>query len=286
MIRAKLGDKSYWDTWVDFDQNRSAREWQRLAQPSANERYRPQFAFDTALGHTKQIIRRYSRGDLARELAQHFQGLLDAWDLSNRLATDICQEHKLPTCRDWTFKLSDLNHYNWCFWLVGLALALDLPEDQWQRLLALIGGAGEDELLDRIIASREPSRKIGTALLHPKPYARLLAAIDASSDEQPALLKAFVDHWYAELARKGKQELWWYVYGDPVKHPLEKGSYFGRWCIEAVAAVKAFDMDDSLCLGHEHYPGDLLRPDGPSTHAPRTPPKTGLLQRLFGRNPG
>ena len=95
------------------------------------------------------------------------------------------------------------------------------------------------------------------------------------------MLKDFVGHWYLELARKGKEELWWYVYGDPVKNPLEMGSYFGRWCIEAVAAVKAFGLDDSLCLGHEHYPGDLLRPDGPSTHPVRMEPKRGLFASLF-----
>ncbi|MDZ4146410.1 MAG: DUF1911 domain-containing protein [Burkholderiales bacterium] len=52
----------------------------------------------------------------------------------------------------------------------------------------------------------------------------------------------------------------------------------------AAAAVKAFGMDDSLCLGHEHYPGDLLRPDdGPSTHVQRQQPKRGFLGKLFGR---
>lgn len=145
----------------------------------------------------------------------------------------------------------------------------------------LIGGEGEDELLDRVIASRQPGRTVGTKLLHKKPYARLMKAVDALKNQQAALLKDFVDHWYLELARKGKEELWWYVYGDPVKNPLEMGSYFGRWCIEAVAAVKAFGLDDSLCLGHEHYPGDLLRPDGPSTHPVRMEPKRGLFASLF-----
>ena len=30
--------------------------------------------------------------------------------------------------------------------------------------------------------------------------------------------------------------------------------------------MKAFALDDSLCVGLPHYPGDLLRPNGPSTH--------------------
>jgi hypothetical protein len=202
-------------------------------------------------------------------MRKDFPGVLEAWELSNKLSDEVCKSLNLTSCRDWTFDLADLNHYVWCFWLVGLAIALEVPDDQWHRLLALIGEEGHDVLLDRVIASREPGRRIGAKLLHAKPYARLLKAIDAPKNQQATLLREFVDRWYPELARKGKDELWWYVFGDPVKHPLSMGSYFGRWCIEAVAAVKAFGLDDNLCLGHEHYPGDLLRPHGPSTHVQR-----------------
>ncbi|MDQ5944738.1 MAG: hypothetical protein QG592_925 [Pseudomonadota bacterium] len=279
MIRAPLGECAYWEKWTEFASGHIQKKWSLLELPSSNPEFDPQFAFQLAKQISELLVLRYSRGDLIRELGQHFPGLLDAWELSNKLAADIC--------RDWTFELSNLNHYNWCFWLVGLALALDIPDDQWQRLLTLIGGEGEDVLLDRIIASRQPGRRVGTKLLHKKPYARLQKAINAPKEQQAALLRDFVEHWYAELARKGKDELWWYIYGDPEKHPLEMGSYFGRWCIEAVAAVKAFGLDDSLCLGHEHYPGDLLRPDGLTTHPQReeAKPKPGILARLFGRKP-
>lgn len=284
MIRAPIGDQLYWDKWTSFSAENITKDMEQIKGPSGNPIYRPQFVWDLSQhGVFRLILRRYSRGDSIRELSQHFPGLLDAWELSNRLSAEICAKHNLQTCRDWTFSLSDLNHYNWCFWLVGLALALEIPDDQWQRLLVLIDGEGEDELLDRVIASRQPGRRIGGKLLHNKPYRRLLKAIDAPKAEQAALLKDFVDHWYAELARKGKNELWWYIYGDPEKHPLSMGSYFGRWCIEAVAAVKAFGLDDSLCLGHEHYPGDLLRPDGPTTHPKRPEAPRGWLSRLIGR---
>ena len=283
MIRDTMGDSNFWQKWTLFSEENIFKDLEQIKRPSGNPVYRPQFIFDISSEHLRLILRRYSRGDTIRELGQPFPGLLDAWELSNKLSAEICAEHKLATCRDWTFDLANLNHYNWCFWLVGLALALEIPDEQWQRLLALIGGEGEDVLLDRIIAKREPSRKIGKRLLHNKPYHRLLKAIDAPKEQQAELLRDFVTHWYAELARKGNNELWWYNYGDPIKHPLEKGSYFGRWCIEAVAAVKAFGLDDSLCLGHEHYPGDLLRPDGQSTHPMREESKQSLWGKLFGK---
>jgi hypothetical protein len=288
MIRAPMGHQNYWDECVSRYKKNIADFLENQKTPAINKAYEAQYIWNFMFYYSRHTLAQYSRGDAIRELSQPFAGLLDAWQLSNKLATEICAEHNLKTCRDWTFELSNLNHYNWCFWLVGLALSLEIPDDQWQRLLALIGGEGEDVLLDRVIASRQPTRQIGTTLLHKKPYARLLKAIEAKDKSMPQtqqaeLLKAFVDHWYIELDRKGNNQLWWYIYGDPVKHPLEMGSYFGRWCIEAVAAVKAFGLDDSLCLGHEHYPGDLLRPDGATTHPLREEPKTNWLKRLFGK---
>lgn len=290
MTRASMGSREYWVGRVKKFRE-TVQEHSDLCQtPSANPIYEPQFQFNLSAYHARLMLLLYSSGAPIRELTQHFHGLLDAWELSNRLSDEICAEHQLQTCRDWDFSLVNLNHYNWCFWLIGLALVLDIPEDQWHRLLALVGGEGADELLDRVIASRQPGRCIGSALLHAKPYGRLLKAVNAPQTQQAALLREFVDHWYAELKRPAPKnrkaptvEPFWYIYGDPEKHPLEMGSYFGRWCIEAVAAVKSFGLDDSLCLGHEHYPGDLLRPDGPSTHPVREEPKASWLSRLLKR---
>lgn len=290
MIRAPMGNDSYWTAVTDYGRQRLRDEWATISKPSANPAYLPQYVFDVSQNQIRYLLVRYSAGAPVKDLAQFFTDFLDAWQRSNRLSKEVCQEHNLQTCRDWDFSLSNLNHYNWCFWLVGLALSLKVPDEQWERLLALIGGEGEDVLLDRVIARRSPGRGVGTILLHPKPYSRLLKAVDGPKDRQAALLRDFVDHWYAELKRPAPKirkaptiQPFWYVYGDPEKHPLEKGSYFGRWCIEAVAAVKAFGMDDSRCLGHEHYPGDLLRPDGPSTHPEREERQLGWFARLWAK---
>jgi Domain of unknown function (DUF1911)/Domain of unknown function (DUF1910) len=291
MIRAPQGDKKYWHNRVEAYQKIIFDKRESLRQPAKEQIYEAEYVFSLSKHHARLLLSSYSAGHRLKDLAQNFTGLLEAWELSNRLSDEICAKENLTTCRDWDFNLSNLNHYNWCFWLIGLALTLQIPNDQWQRLLILIGGAGEDVLLDRIIASRQPDRRIGSQLLHAKPYARLLKAIDAPKAQQASLLKEFVDHWYAELKRpppKNKKaptvEPFWYIYGDPVKHPLEMGSYFGRWCIEATAAVYAFQLDDSQCLGHEHYPGDLLRPDQPSTHIQRSQEaKRGWFSRLWNQ---
>ncbi|MFR9704075.1 PoNe immunity protein domain-containing protein [Aeromonas sanarellii] len=278
MIRAAEGSQHYWDEWVIYGDESIADFFSQSCLPSENKEYRPQFLFEIVKKNWHQILRRYSRGDDIKELAQYFPPLLDAWEESERLGRDVFTEQQQYTRHAWQV---NLDHYIVCFWLVGLALALDIPDEQWQRLLALIGNEGEDALLDRVIASRQQGRTIGEALCHPKPYQRLLNAIDAPVEQQPCLLAEFVENWYRELDRPAKpgnapatamyERPYWYTYGDK---NFEGGAYFGRWCVEAVAAVKAFGLDDSLCLGHEHYPGDLLRPDGPSTHPVRSDVET------------
>ncbi len=267
MIRDSLKDEEWFDKWIKFDSHEINRFIKELKLPTGNPKYRPQFIFELAQAYWNTMLRRYSRGDAIHELMQYFPLMLDAWEESERLGQDVWDEKTQYTRQAWAV---NLDNYIFCFWLVGLALALEIPDDQWRRLLVLIDNEGEDEVLDRIIASRDSSRKIGSKLCYPRAYKSLLDALNAPKEEQAIKLKYFVDNWYKELTKLPKKKMselgalyarpYWYGY-----HEID-GAYFGYWCIEAVAAVKAFGLDDSLCLGHPNYPGDLLRPNGPSTH--------------------
>lgn len=296
MIRAPLGNISYWNQVVDDNDGYIAKSQKTMGEPAGNPDYAPQYAYNVAKKHWHQMLRRYSAGCPVADLSRYFPGLLDAWEEAERLGATVWTQEQQFTRHSWRV---NYDHYIVCFWLIGLGLALEIPDDQWKRLLVLIGNEGEDVLLDRVIASRSPERKVGSVLLYPKPYGRLLAAVDAPADSQASMLNAFVTHWYKEVrtgAKSGSEPQvvnyrhpYWYTYGD---ENFEGGAYFGRWCVEAVAAVKAFDMDDSQCLGLEHYPGDLLRPNSPSTHPVRQeaePPaavdlenKVGFWARLWG----
>ncbi|WP_231409495.1 PoNi-like cognate immunity protein [Ralstonia solanacearum] len=270
MIRSERGDQAYWDEWVEYAEERFQAVHDSLKTVAGDTSYEPQYLFNLAKGYWHQMLRRYSRGDAVSQIARYFPPLLDAWEEAERLGKSVWTETQQYSRHAWAL---NLDHYIVCFWLVGLALALNIPDDQWNRLLQLIGNEGEDALLDRVIASRQAGREIGTRLCHPQPYRRLLEAVNAPREKQGELLFTFVDNWYVELDRPAKKELsektamyerpYWHRYGD---QNFEGGAYFGRWCVEAVAAVKAFGIDDSLCQGHPNYPGDLLRPDGPGTH--------------------
>lgn len=270
MIRSKIGATPYWDEWCLYGDEQISRMKEKIAKPPGDPSYRPQYVFMLAQAYYEQMLRRYSRGDQIAEIRRYFLPMLDAWEESERLGRDVWTEQQQYTRHAWVV---NFDHYIICFWLVGLALALEVPDEEWRRLIALIGNEGEDILLDRVIASRQPERKIGSRLCYPKPYQRLLDAVNASKVEQARLLLDFVENWHAELDRPPRKGLsdktamyerpYWHRYGD---ENFEGGAYFGRWCVESVAAVKAFGMDDSLCLGHTNYPGDLLRPNGLSTH--------------------
>jgi hypothetical protein len=256
-----------YDAWIVVlrDHLRSVKPI--LVQPSGNPEYRPQFVYELVGVHLHILLRQYCRGDPVADLKQHLHPLLDAWEEAERLGATVWTPEIQHSRHSWA---ENISFYNRCFWLVGLAFALELEDVHWQRLVKLIGNEGNDMLLDRVIATRQPGRRIGDALCHPKPYARLLAVLNAPAHQQARLLKDFVTHWYAELDRPPKKGLsrltnledrpYWYDNHEGIS------SYFGYWCLEAVAVVKAFGVDDALCLGHPHYPGDLLRPKGPSTH--------------------
>ena len=264
----------------------AAKTEKALGVPAVNKLFEPTFLWNCAWHQLDLLLLRYSCGNTVSDLKQHLLRLLELWERSEQLAATVWTEDDRAARGRWE---GNISFYNRCFWLVGLAFALELEETHWQRVLMLIGNEGQDALLDRAISKRQPGRVIGSKLCHPKPYARLLAVLNAPAAQQPSLLRDFVDHWYAELDRAPKKGLskltnledrpYWYGNHEGIS------SYFGYWCVEAVAVVKAFGVDDSLCVGHANYPGDLLRLHGPTTHttAPvtaRVAAKTSLLQKL------
>lgn len=267
MIRDNKMTCAWYDQWIAYDLKRIDDVARMRQRPAANATYEPQYVYQLAGDHLHLLLRRYSRGDPVAELCSHMSPLLDMWEEAERLGKSVWTPQQQFTRHAWR---ENLDHYVRCFWLTGLALALNLSEVDWQRLVVLMGNEGEDALLDSVIASRQPGRRIGASLCHPQPYERLFKVVQASQAEQAPLLRDFVSTWYADLDRQPKKGLSraTAMYDRPYWYDYDKadGAYFGFWCIEAVAVVKAFGIDDRLCIGLRNYPGDLLRPNGPSTH--------------------
>lgn len=283
MKRDLLGDQEYWDKWAEFVAKAILKRKQVILKPSGNPQYRPQFIFEIVRDSYELALRRYSRGNPISDLFV-FNDIVEFWEQSKVLGKEVWDAETVHTRSSWAVNL-DL--YMVCFWLTGLALTLDIPDRQWERLLALMGNEGEDRLLDSVIASRQPERKIGDKLCFPQAYQKLLDVCLAPAEHRPAMLRAYLDSWYAGLKDAGSPAFppahrtpYWYRFGD---ENFEGGAYFGRWCIEAAAVAKAFDIDDTLCLGHPNYPGDLIR-DGRAPRYPdqMLPVRKSWIGRLFG----
>lgn len=295
MIRDALKGQDFWDRWIDHYVYEVDHRQKRIEAPFEREDYKPQYVYELSKTYLWLALHRYSRGDSISELSQYFEPLLHYWEESEKLGREVWTPEQQRVRHTWSV---NLDFYIDCFWLVSLGLSLEVSDAQWCRLVALVGNEGQDALLDRIIATRTTERRIGASLCYPKPYARLVEAIDAPRSQQASLLAKFVEGWYGSIgaATKFGRDKQAVAHKEPYWHRyhLLVGGYFGYWCLEAVAVAKVFGLDDSQCIGHPHYPGDLLRPDidtapdmsrlepelAASVGVPPEPPFTGEARQI------
>ncbi len=289
MMRDRNASKAYWDEWVSYQTASIDKRKSLDSTPGGDPTYRPQYIYGIANKYRELMISCYSRGDTTSTLKNYFSPMLDAWEQSEILGKDVWTAEVKRTRNSWKL---NLDHYVNCFWLTGLAITLEIPESQWARLLKLMDNFGEDSLLDKIIASREANRSIGSDLCFPTAYASLLAVTDAPKEQQPILLRDYLDCWFANLKNAGSPSFpidhrtpYWWQFSADLDLGIKSGFYMGCWCIEAVAVAKAFNIDDSLCLDHPNYPGDLLRdgrsprhPDAVSPFEPTAVAKGGMAE--------
>jgi len=259
--RDPKGSMLYWNTWTVFSESTIDAMWRQVNEGFENEVYKPQFLFDIARRHADLMLYRYSRGDAVHEIASEFDGLLVAWEESDRVGAKIWDKQTYLLRRSW---VKNIDFYNFSFRLIGMAILLDVPDSQWRRLLALTGNDGEDAVLDAVIAYRSPRRVIESHVCFPRAYRKLHQVLLAEPCDRPALLLSYLDGWFEGLEGAGSADLdrafrtpyWWKLCADEA-HGM-KGGYFGCWSVEAAVVAKVLAIDDDTCLRHVNYPGDLL----------------------------
>jgi hypothetical protein len=72
----------------------------------------------------------------------------------------------------------------------------------------------------------------------------------ASKAEQPAIIKNYLAHWYARVARKAS----W----AGTHKPGNGTSFTGYWCWEAAALSVVLGLDDSSYCDMKYYPKDMV----------------------------
>ena len=83
----------------------------------------------------------------------------------------------------------------------------------------------------------------------PKPYQALLEAVNARGEQQIKLIQKFLSGYYA-----GMRKTYWYD-----SHLGENAGFFGYWCFELAAFVKALNIEDSAFSDNIFYPIDLVK---------------------------
>ena len=211
-----LMDESYFSKWIAFKTETIPQCVAQTSTPPANIRYRAQYIFDIFIQRYELLIEKYSRGDDLEELRPMLPDLVDAWEWARREEFKVFNDEEMH--RRHGFDVN-LDAYNLALWLVSIFICLQADAPLFARLIALIGNEGQDELYERLVATRVPGRKQARALLHPNPYASLYTAIDAPTQaERDKLLLAFMKAWYP-----GMRKTYWH---DSHKGK-DGGGYFG-----------------------------------------------------------
>ncbi len=94
---------------------------------------------------------------------------------------------------------------------------------------------------------------VDVTLSHPRPYGRLVTAVQAPPDAQPKLVGQFVQHWYngTRKVRGWGEHLRQQRAGEPLQYP-------GYWCFTGAALTKLLDIDDAAYRDNEYYPEAFL----------------------------
>jgi hypothetical protein len=198
------------------------------------------------------IAAKYSRGDQVSELKIHLinaiEACYDSWDGFWKL------KHGNPPVEYDQYILSP---YDEMLWMLSLSYLLDIPQDDFGKLVVVIDRDNvKDKLYEFIISQKFPNRQplveesYRDYFFIPEIFSKLRQAVDEPDKIAASkLVKTFLENdWY-----KGHKDSGWYN-----SHKTKFHTYFGYWCFESAAIVKIKSLDDRTFRNHQHYPNDLV----------------------------
>lgn len=194
----------------------------------------------------QSFVARYTRGDAMQDLAAKFPSLIRKWEQYLQHSAHEPFVFDAPITNDVRY----VSNYTLALWMLSWAYVFGLDEGLWLRLVACIGNAGKDLLVERLILQRLPwlaaERPVATRLVYPKAYQPLYDALDAPSAAQSALLTTFLQGWYKHM-----KKAYWY-------NAHKEGGFFGYWAWEAAGVTVAFNLDDTRYRDLPYYPKDAV----------------------------
>ncbi len=180
------------------------------------------------------IILRYSQGENIKILKEDFSEIIEF--LSN---------YYLEAGKLLDFKI--LEEYEMALWMVSLALLFKIPDDDFKRLVKVLGNENKDFLYEYIVGQRIINRELPDNILYPLPYHDLVESVKHKPIDRSVKVYEFLKNYYYSM-----EDTYWFN-----SHLKDEG-FFGYWCFALAAIVKINDMDDILFADHMFYPRDLL----------------------------
>lgn len=247
MIRDSIKNEAYFDEWIPFAENSIKKREDDLVNKPLKPYGRVLQASFIGQKLSSLIVMRYSRGDDIAALRDDVEHLLAALEQVRTFCDALPPDEQKDRVQ---YERLSFDRYLYFFLSLCFVVCLDMGEDYIRRMLAVIGNAGKDALLDRIaVKLGDHARPLAEAPLFAKQYTLLFQALDAPEEDRPALVRKFLDGWY----KGNRNRAAWYD-----NHKGEDTGYVGYWCFEAALVVKLFGIDDTTFRTHQYYPADLV----------------------------
>lgn len=235
--REPLLSEAYFDWYIET----ISQDIQKISTNMSTYTDQTGALFDIVRDKLSLLYAHYSRGYNMSILRDDFLQVVEAWEIQR--ASDI---ENLYTN---SFK-NDLTNYVESLGLLSLAHLLCFDSEVVTRLLACIRNEGEDLLFEHLVSvsNHLKRRKQAKKLLYPKAYQSLYDALNASPENQSALLFSFLRGWYKNIKAVG----WHNAHKGP-----EGGGFQGYWCWEAAGIASALSINDITFRDSPYYPKDL-----------------------------
>ena len=238
--REPLMDQKYFDAQIKFIEEESfVRLEARIQNPDTKPDHCRKLLYRLFYNELELLFSKYSAGYPIAGMREEFAKVINRRERHQKFMGRLGVE------------FAAIDDFSQSLWLVSLGILLDADASLFARVLACIGNEGQDKLFERIVSTRVSGRPEGATVVFPKPYQTLYDAIDAPDTEKPKRISQFLKTWYPSM---GKLGVYWH---DNHKGP-EGGGFFGYWCLEAAAVVKAFGIDDSTFREAPYFPRDFL----------------------------
>ena len=218
--RDKFRDHAYFDRHIRRIASSIEKFGALIATHDIEPEHRRRLRHTVFRREVELLVARYSRGDPPDKLREALPSVIRAFAAYQQQAGRAAHD------------FSHFDAYVYALWIASLAILLEVPDAELRVAVDLLDNEGRDALFDRLVALRVAGRAAASTLMYPQPYRPLFEALDASGEARTKLILEFLNGYYA-----GISGAYWHN-----SHLGEDTGYFGYWCFELAAFVKALKI--------------------------------------------